>query len=57
MGIVEKVQEQQNKNKPTKLTNKEIDFVLTKLRMATYLGEEFEQFYNVWVKLTELKEK
>jgi len=57
MGLVEKVQAQEKKTSVTKLTDKEIDFVLNKLRTATFLGEEFEQFYNVWVKLTDMKKK
>lgn len=55
MGLVEKVQAQQKAPLKTQLTSKEIDFILNKLRTATFLGEEFEQFYNIWVKLTELK--
>lgn len=57
MGIVEKVQANQKANKEVKLTNKEVDFILTKLRTATFLGEEFEQFYNIWVKLTDMKQE
>ena len=57
MGLVEKVQAQEKKTSVTKLTDKEIDFVLNKLRTATFLGEEFEQFYNIWVKLTDMKKK
>tara|TARA_A100001011_G_scaffold387442_2_gene465221 strand:+ start:204 stop:404 length:201 start_codon:yes stop_codon:yes gene_type:complete len=33
----------------------EIDFILTKLRQAQYTGAEFELFYKVWVKLSNLK--
>ena len=57
MGLVEKVQAQQKAPSNTQLTDKEIDFILNKLRSATFLGEEFEQFYNIWVKLTEMKGK
>ena len=57
MGLVEKVKTQEKKPTETRLTDKEIDFVLNKLRTATFLGEEFEQFYNVWVKLTDMKKK
>lgn len=32
----------------------ELEFLLAKLRTATYKGEEFEMFYNVWVKITDL---
>ena len=57
MGLVNKVQAQPKAPSNTQLTNKEIDFILNKLRSATFLGEEFEQFYNIWVKLTEMKGK
>ena len=57
MGLVEKVQAQQKAPSKPQLTGKEIDFILNKLRSATFLGEEFEQFYNIWVKLTEMKGK
>ena len=40
-----------------KLTNKEIDFILSKLRESNYKGFEFEIFYAVWVKLNEHKTK
>lgn len=35
----------------------ELEFLLAKLRTATYKGEEFEMFYNVWVKITDLIDK
>lgn len=38
-----------------KFTPEEIDFILTKLRKADYKGVEFEMFYIVFSKLTELK--
>jgi len=60
MGLVDRVQAQQTASKAatkTVLTDKEVDFILNKLRTATFLGEEFEQFYNIWVKLTEMKGK
>ena len=37
------------------LENLEIDFILHKLRQASYTGAEFELFYKVWVKLSGLK--
>ena len=43
--------------KDYKLTNKEIDFILSKLRESNYKGFEFEIFYAVWVKLNEHKTK
>ena len=39
------------------LTADELKFVLTKLRTATYTGNEFETFYLVWVKLSKALEK
>lgn len=64
MGIAQKVQqtELEKKNKtsfdnPVELTKKEIEFILAKLRLSTYTGDEFEMFYNVWVKLTNRLEK
>lgn len=35
----------------TDFTQKELEFLLAKLRSATYKGDEFEMFYNVWVKI------
>lgn len=55
MGIISKTQELNPAPKRIELTDKEINFILAKLRTATFLGEEFEQFYNIWVKLTEMK--
>lgn len=39
------------------LTVEEINFILTKLRSANYVGSEFEYFSNIWIKLTKLKEQ
>lgn len=39
------------------LTETEVNFILTKLRSASYTGAEFETFSNVWIKLVKLKEK
>lgn len=44
--IVDKILTKQN------LTTKELEFILSKLKSATYTGSEFEQFYAVWVKLS-----
>jgi hypothetical protein len=60
MGLVDRVQAQKPPSSSAPkaaLTDKEVDFILNKLRTATFLGEEFEQFYNIWVKLTEMKKK
>jgi len=40
---------------PVMLDDKEIQFVLDKLQTAQYIGREFEMFYNVWVKLVNMK--
>ena len=39
------------------LTADELKFILTKLRTATYTGNEFETFYLIWVKLSKALEK
>lgn len=44
-----------NKPSNSKLTPTEIDFVLTKLRQANYKGVEFEMFYTVFKKLSDMK--
>lgn len=51
MGLLDKV-------KPTSkevegLTKQESEFILTKLRSATYKGDEFEIFYTVFKKIGE----
>ena len=50
MGLLSKVTV---KSQQEELTIKDLKFLLTKLRSATYTGDEFEQFYSLWVKLTE----
>jgi hypothetical protein len=58
MGLLDKLG-----SKPVKseaqlgFSKKEIEFLLAKLRTATYKGEEFEAFYNIWVKLSNELEK
>lgn len=39
------------------LTQKEIEFILGKLRNSEYKGHEFERFYVIWVKLNSMLEK
>ena len=34
------------------LNIKDLEFILTKLKSANYIGSEFEHFYSVWVKLS-----
>ena len=44
---IEKVVEVEN------LTQKESEFILVKLRTATYKGDEFEMFYRIFKKITD----
>jgi|TARA_B110000305_G_C19233919_1_gene536556 hypothetical protein len=39
------------------LNKNELNFILTKLKDATYKGHEFETFYAVWVKVSTLLKK
>jgi hypothetical protein len=58
MGLLDKLGSKPVKSE-TQLgfSKKEIEFLLAKLRTATYKGEEFEAFYNIWVKLSNELEK
>ena len=58
MGLLDKLGSKPVKSE-TQLgfSKKEIEFLLAKLRTATYKGEEFEAFYNIWVKLSTELEK
>lgn len=38
-----------------KLTEQEVNFILSKLRQANYTGAEFEMFHNVWMKISNFK--
>ena len=56
MGLIDKV----SKDRATKDVNlsiEECEFILAKLRSAKYTGDEFEQFYIVFKKVTEYIEK
>lgn len=56
MGLIDKVIST-TKKQDTELTSQELEFIMRKMRGATYTGEEFELFYTVFVKLTkELQE-
>ena len=58
MGLLEKLGSKPSKGiTQSEFTKKEIEFLLAKLRTATYKGDEFEAFYNIWVKLTNELEK
>jgi hypothetical protein len=55
MGLKDKVENQiQNKISSTLITKEEAAFVITKLRQADYKGSEFEQFYQVMAKLSDI---
>ena len=54
MGLISKVRKKENEKEFSK---QEVEFMLAKLRSATYRGDEFEMFYNVWVKLTDNLDK
>jgi hypothetical protein len=54
MGLIDKIKISQE-NSQSSFENLEIDFILTKLRDASYKGTEFEMFYKVWTKLINLK--
>ena len=54
MGLANRVAVSKS-NDGEQITITEIDFILSKLRTATFKGEEFETFYNVWVKLSNIK--
>lgn len=51
MGILDRSSKQVKSDDNVQLTQQELEFILTKMRLATYQGVEFEMFYNVWVKL------
>lgn len=51
MGLVDKVKPKQKEEEG--LTREESEFILAKLRLATYKGEEFEMFYTVFRKIGE----
>jgi len=51
MGLVDKVRS--SKKEEEGLTKQESEFILAKLRLATYKGEEFEMFYTVFKKIGE----
>jgi hypothetical protein len=61
MGIrrtVEQKESVQTKTeKKVELNEEEINFIVAKLRKATYTGYEFEQFYDVILKLQDMVKK
>lgn len=58
MGLKDKVENQAvNRVSKNLLTKEEAAFVISKLRQSTYQGSEFEQFYQVMTKLSDIVEK
>lgn len=53
----QEVENNSEKNTEYALTDQELNFILAKLRTATYTGAEFEMFYSVWMKLMQNKTK
>lgn len=51
MGLIDKINPPKSKEVES-FTVEELKFLLTKLRTATYTGNEFETFYNIWVKIS-----
>ena len=51
MGLLEKVKPKGQEDQS--LTKKEAEFILAKLRTATFKGHEFEMFFTVFKKITE----
>ena len=51
MGLIDKVKPSSKEGEG--LTKQESEFILAKLRLATYKGEEFEMFYTVFKKIGE----
>ena len=54
MGILNVIQKKKDDGQ---LSASDLKFLLSKMRIATYTGEEFEQFYSVWLKLTKSLEQ
>lgn len=51
MGLLDKASAP-IKKQDDNLTPQELEFIMKKMRSATYVGDEFEIFYTVFVKLT-----
>jgi len=49
MGILNVIQKKKDNQQ---LNASDLKFLLTKMRNATYTGDEFEQFYSVWLKIS-----
>jgi hypothetical protein len=53
MGLLGK-SKTDSKKQEVGFNKQDLTFLLTKLRSAEYKGYEFEQFYHLWNKLTNL---
>lgn len=51
MGLIDKIKPKAKQAEG--LTKEESEFILAKLRTATYKGEEFEMFYTIFKKIGE----
>lgn len=51
MGLLDKAIQPAKKQEDA-LTPQELEFIMKKMRSATYIGDEFELFYTVFVKLS-----
>ena len=56
MGLIDKVEGARKKPDEKLFTKSECQFLVAKLRSATYKGDEFEQFYAVLKKITDQME-
>ena len=58
MGLFDKISSTKTNDVDKNLFDEnELRFLLMKMRTATYTGNEFEMFYNIWVKITNELEK
>ena len=47
-----KISSNTESNKNNELTKKEIQFLLSKMKTAQFIGAEFEQFFSIFTKLS-----
>ena len=52
-----KIPAENSRKKPDKLNKNDIEFIQDKLQSATFKGFEFEKFYQIWLKLENLKKE
>lgn len=56
-GVEEKAPKVAQVKSANEITKSDAAFIIAKLRKASYIGTEFEQFYQIMAKLTVLVEK